>query len=304
MKMPDPVIKIDGLTITFGKKAAVQNLDLEIPRGSICGLVGPNGAGKTTTIKTLIGLLSPSSGNVKVFGLDPLQETVEIRQRIGYVPEKHFIYEWMKVKQVLKFTSEIYRNWDWEECNRITEFLALPEKLEVKKLSRGELAKLALTIALSHNPELLILDEPTSGLDPLIRREFLESIIRIIENGDRSVFFSTHILSDIERVADRVIILDQGKKIADDQLETLRSQYIKASFVFNSPPNKDTVIPDSLRTEKGIREWVAIFCGPDEDRIQAISEQVGASDWMVMAMTFEEVFIELLSKNQAKEEPC
>jgi ABC-2 type transport system ATP-binding protein len=296
MPISESTISIQNLTKRFGKKSAVQDLTTEIKTGSVCGLIGPNGAGKTTTLRMLLGLLSPSSGQMQVLDLDPKTDAFQLRQRTGYVPEQHHIYEWMKVRRVLKFTSEVYPHWDWAECNRITELLGLPMEQKVKELSRGELAKLALTIALAHKPELLLLDEPTSGLDPLIRREFLEAIIHLIEKEGRTVVFSTHILSDVERVADQVIVLAEGKVVADDSLEGLRARYTKASFLFTTPPAGDATVPEALRVEKGLREWIAVFKAKTESEIRDTARQLGALDCTLQPMSLEDIFVELVGK--------
>lgn len=293
--MSDAVISAKNLGKNFGKKSAVVDMSFEIPRGTVCGLVGPNGAGKTTTIRMLMGLHPPTSGSIRVLGLDPMKDGLSLRQRTGYVPEKHHIYGWMKVQRVLRFVSEFYPRWDWGECKRISELLSLPMDRKVKQLSRGELAKLALAVALGHKPELLILDEPTSGLDPLVRREFLTTIIGLIQKEERAVLFSTHILSDVERVADKVIVLNEGRIVADDSLEALRSRYTKASFIFAAPPAADLQIPNALRLEKGLREWVAVFAACNGDEIKSLSQRIGATDCLVQPMTLEDVFVELLN---------
>jgi len=160
------------------KRTGISHIRKLYSAGCACGLVGPNGAGKTTLLKLLLNILPPTSGEVRVFGLSPAKHALEIKQRCGYVPEKHHIYEWMKVGQVLKMTAGIYESWDATECSRLLELLKLPTSAKVKSLSRGELA---MIIALAPKPELLLLDEPTSGLDPLIREELLDAI------GEKSV---------------------------------------------------------------------------------------------------------------------
>lgn len=292
--MSDAVICAKNLGKNFGKKSAVVDMSFEIPRGTVCGLVGPNGAGKTSTIRMLMGLHPPSSGSVQVLGLNPMKEGLTLRQRIGYVPEKHHIYDWMKVQRVLQFVSECYPRWDWVECKRIVELLSLPMDRKVKELSRGELAKLALAVALGHKPELLILDEPTSGLDPLVRREFLTTIIGLIQKEERAVLFSTHILSDVERVADQVIVLNEGRIVANDGLQALRDRYTKVSFLFAAPPAADLQIPSALRLEKGLREWVAVFAALKEVEIKSLAQSLGATDCLIQPMTLEDVFVELL----------
>src|SRR5262245_46689873 len=178
---PGAAILMNGVVKHYrrGRVTAVRHIDLSVPRGSVCGLVGPNGAGKTTTIRMLLGLVRPSAGHLSVLGMDPVTCSFHVRQCVGYVPERHNLYPWMKVTQALSFAAMIYPTWDRTEAGRLIELLGLPLARRVKEMSRGELAKLALTIALAHRPHLLILDEPTSGLDPIIRRDLLNTIAQL-----------------------------------------------------------------------------------------------------------------------------
>ncbi len=300
--MTELAVSANSLGRTFGKKVALQDLTVDIPRGSVCGLVGPNGAGKTTALRLLLGLIPPTSGKARVLGLDPQGDGLKLRARVGYVPEKHNIYSWMKVRQVLAFTSKVYPTWDADECGRLSELLALPEQLKVRDLSRGELAKLALTIALAHRPELLILDEPTSGLDPIIRREFLTAIGELVREEGRTVVFSTHILSDVEQVADRVLMLAHGQLHADDQLEALKQRFSRVSFLFPEPPEEDLELPEAHRLQRGTREWVAVLERQGEPEVASLADRIGASDFSIHAMTLEDVFVTLADSQERSTE--
>jgi ABC-2 type transport system ATP-binding protein len=293
--MSEFAISVDRLSKRFGEKMALDELSLAVPKGSICGLVGPNGAGKTTAIRILLDLLPRDSGAVRVLGLDPARDSLAIRTRVGYVPEKHHIYKWMSVQQVLDFAAGVYPHWDWDEYGQVNAILGLPVDRKVKDLSRGELAKLALLIALGHKPELLILDEPTSGLDPLVRREFLTAIAGLLKDESRTVFFSTHILSDVEQVADRVIVMNEGRVVTDGALDALRSRFCKVSILFQSPPADGFEIVGARRVDKGLREWVAVF----EDGGTKVSDLLGGipdADVVAQPMTLEDVFIELVAR--------
>jgi len=293
--MPELAINVDRLNKRFRKEVAVDGVSFAVPSGSICGLVGPNGAGKTTTIRILLDLLARDGGAVSVLGLDPARQAFDILSRVGYVPEKHHIYQWMQVQQVLDFAAGVYPRWDWAECKQVNAILDLPIDRKVKDLSRGELAKLALLIALGHKPELLILDEPTSGLDPLVRREFLRAIVGLLKEANRTVFFSTHILSDVERVADQVIVMDEGRIVADDALDALRARYYKVSFLFELPPAEGFEIPGARRVKKGLREWVAVFEGERKD-LGELTRGMRVTNAAIEPMTLEDVFIELVGK--------
>ena len=295
--MTDPALSVEHLTKRYGKTIAVNDISFAVSPGSICGLVGPNGAGKTTTIRMLLDLIRPDAGTVRVLGLDPARDRLQILSRVGYVPERHQIYQWMRVQQVLDFVAGVYPGWSWQECELLNDILDLPLDRKVKELSRGELAKLALIVALSHRPKVLILDEPTSGLDPLIRRDFLSAIVGLLRDTDRSVLFSTHILSDVERVADRVIVMNEGSIVAHDSLDGLRERFCKLSLLFKSPPDEDWEIPGARRVDKGLREWVAVVeAGTD---ITQFRYDARIADVVTHPMTLEDVFVELVRKKEA-----
>lgn len=204
-------IRIRGLTKEYAHGEGVHGLDLSIPRGCTFGLLGPNGAGKSTTIKMLMGLLKPTSGEAFVNGFSIQSESLQIRACAGYVPERHHIYPWMTVGEVIWFTRAFYETWDHALCEDLLRHYELHPAKKVRELSHGMTTKLALVLALSHDPDILLLDEPTTGLDPLIREEFLDGIKSLIDKRPRTVLFSSHILSDIEKVADRIGIVNNGK---------------------------------------------------------------------------------------------
>jgi ABC-2 type transport system ATP-binding protein len=296
--MTEAGLSVEHLTKRFRKVVAVNDISFAVPRGSICGLVGPNGAGKTTTIRMLLDLVRRDAGTVRVLGMDPVRNRLGVLSRVGYVPEKHHMYEWMRVQQLLEFVAGVYPRWDWQESRRLNEILNLPLDRTVKALSRGELAKLALIVALSHRPEVLLLDEPTSGLDPLIRRDFLSAMVGLLKDRDRIVLFSTHILSDVERVSDQVIVMNEGTIVAHDTLEALRARFRKLSLLFRSPPPEDFEVPGARRVDKGLREWVAIVEGNTD--IDQLGSQAHIADVAIHPLTLEEVFVELVAK---KEDP-
>jgi ABC-2 type transport system ATP-binding protein len=280
----------------FGARTALAGLDLHVERGTVCALVGPNGAGKTTAIEMLLGLRAPTSGEVRVLGLDPQKDGHRLRQSIGFVPEKHHIYDWMTVPQVLELAAGIYPNWDHNELARIDHILRLPRDRKVKHLSRGELAKLAFEVALSHRPELLILDEPTSGLDPFVRRQILDAIIDLLAGGDRSVLFSTHILSDVERIADRVVVLADGRVAASLSVEAVRARFLLAKYTFEDAP--EAPLPGDLRGAVRIdrmpREWAVVFdteilSGDPREKTAGL----GAKSCSVEPLAFEDAVIQL-----------
>ena len=217
-------ILMQECTKLFRLRTAVHNLSLQVETGKVYGLVGDNGAGKTTSIKMMLGLLPPSQGSIRVLGYDPGKQGVEMKKRIGYVSEGREMYPWMRVSEILWFQSQFYDNWDRELVADTLKTMELPPEEKIKNLSRGMKAKLALLLAMGHRPDLLILDEPSSGLDPIVRREILEHIISIIQSEGRTVFFSSHLLDEVERVSDQVGILCRGQLLRDESLETLKQK--------------------------------------------------------------------------------
>ncbi|MEW6750102.1 MAG: ABC transporter ATP-binding protein [Candidatus Latescibacterota bacterium] len=212
--MSDWAIRTRDLCRSFGSTVAVDHLDLEVPRGSVFGFIGRNGAGKTTTIRMLLDLLRPDAGSVEVLGMDPRRQAVQIKRRVGYVPETPQLYGWMRVGEMTRFTGRYYRTWNPERVDELLRRFGLRPETRVRHLSGGMAAQLALVLALGHDPELLILDEPSTGLDVLVRRDFLASIVQVIQEEGRTVLFSSHLVHEVERVADRVAIIEGGRLLA------------------------------------------------------------------------------------------
>lgn len=206
------VIQIDGLKMHFRGCDALDGVDLRVPAGTVMALLGENGAGKTTMIRILTGFQAPTAGNCRVLGFDPTQrdQALELRKRVGYVSDAPALYDWMTIGEIGWFTASFYPAGYTERYREMIDRYDLPVGRKIKQLSKGQRSKVALSLALAHDPELLILDEPTSGLDPIVRREFLESMITVAATG-RTVFLSSHQISEIERVADDIAIMHKGK---------------------------------------------------------------------------------------------
>ncbi|MTI96487.1 MAG: ABC transporter ATP-binding protein [Firmicutes bacterium] len=241
------VIETRDLNKNFGPTRVLKDINLQVSKGSIFGLVGPNGAGKTTTIRLLMGTLKPTMGTVSVLGLDSWKQGVELRQRVGYVAEKAALYPYMQVQELMRFNAGLYKNWDWDVANRLLNQFDLPRASKIKELSKGMCTQVALTLALCCRPELLILDEPTSNLDPVWRRQFLQVLTKEVAERETTVLFSSHILSDLERVADWVGIITHGKLQAVRQLDDMKFNERKIRIVFQGSP------PEDLLTRPGIK---------------------------------------------------
>ena len=213
-------IKTTGLTKYYGKARGIIDLNLCVPEGEFFGFIGPNGAGKSTTIRTLLGLISPSSGSAEILGMDMVKERQKILEGVGYLPSEAVFYPGMRVRDVLKLSAGLRKKDCREEAARLCERLELDTARKVEELSFGNRKKVAIVCALQHRPRLLVLDEPTSGLDPLMQREFF-SILRERNREGTTVFLSSHVLSEIQRNCRRAAIIREGRLIACDSVEAL-----------------------------------------------------------------------------------
>jgi ABC-2 type transport system ATP-binding protein len=235
--MSQSAIRIENMTKRYRGQVAVDRLTLDVPAGSVFGLLGENGAGKTTTILSLLGLIVPEQGRVETLGLDPARRSLEVRRRVGYVPEQVCLYDWMTVAEIGWFAAGFHPEPGsgpkrFEERYRgLAAGFDLPMSRKVRHLSKGMRAKVALALALASAPELLILDEPTSGLDLLVRREFLESMVDLAGEG-RTVFLSSHQVAEVERVASHVALLHQGRLLLSEPLDDLRARTFLLSLTF------------------------------------------------------------------------
>jgi ABC-2 type transport system ATP-binding protein len=228
----DYAIETRNLTKRYGHKEAVNELDMQIPRGSVFAFLGRNGAGKTTTVRMLLNLLDRTSGEVSVLGLDPARRDTEIKRRVGYVAENQRMYDWMTVSRIAWFCSGFYPTWDNAYTSDLMKQMGLNPNDKLRSLSMGTKAKVALLLAMAHRPELLILDEPTSGLDVVVRRDFIEGVIELIQQEGRTVFFSSHLVHEVERIADWVGIVKDGRMIACQPIDDLKASVKRISMVF------------------------------------------------------------------------
>src|SRR6478736_7440443 len=226
MTLPtSPVIDVTNLTRRFDSRTALDAVTLSIPRGAVYGLVGANGAGKTTLIKHILGLLRAQSGSVRVFGLDPVADPVAVLSRIGYLSEENDLPGWMRVDELIRYSRAFYPAWDDVYAEELRQVFALDPTAKIKSLSRGQKARAGLLIALAHRPELLVLDEPSSGLDPIVRRDILGAVIRSVAEEGRTVLFSSHLLEEVEQVADHVTMIHQGTIALSASLEDIRESH-------------------------------------------------------------------------------
>jgi ABC-2 type transport system ATP-binding protein len=289
--METAAIVIDRFTKRFGPRTAVSDLSLEVPPGSVFGLLGQNGAGKSTTIKTLLNLLQPTTGRLSILGLDTVTDSVAIRRRVGYLPEEPAYYDWMTVEEIVGFNASFYPTWDTKLAASLIKQLDLPLGRKLRVLSRGMQAKVGLVMALGSRPEVLILDDPTSGLDALVRREFLEAMIANVQAEGGTVFFSTHLLHEMERVADRVAILHKADLLVHGTLDQLKNETKKLRAVYPDVVPEEIVLPGLVRRVRDTHQVLLTVTGYNPSLDEELRRS-GAETVEVIDLSLEEIFVE------------
>jgi ABC-2 type transport system ATP-binding protein len=294
-----PVIRTQGLTKYFGAKPAVYELSLEVPRGSVFAFLGRNGSGKTTFIRMLLGLLQPTRGDGSILGEDIRTLRPEARARIGYLTEEHQLYSWMKVRECGEFQAQFYPRWNDKVFRGVIGHFALRPDARVKDLSRGERAGLCLGLTLAPEPELLILDDPALGLDPVARRSLVESMIFLTRRSDRTIFFSSHDLADVERVADYIAVLDRSVLRACCSLETFRTSVRQVRLQFPGTPPPVPPIPGLLqafRAEGELRLACVHYNGATDKALRALNPE----QMETVPISLEDAFISYLGERGEK----
>lgn len=289
------VIQTNGLTKTFRGKAAVDQLDLAVPEGSIYAFLGPNGAGKTTTIKLLMNILFPTSGSAEVLGVPSSRIGPDQFRQIGYVSENQKIPGWMTVPQLINYCKPMYPSWDNEFCKRLLAQFNLPNDVKLKSMSRGMKVKAMLLSSLAYRPRLLVLDEPFSGLDPLVRDEFIRGILELTETEGWTVFISSHDIDEVERLADWVGFIDKGQLQLSEKRESLQERFRQV----------EVTLPDGAEIPKALpAEWLvperaghafryveSQFGEGSDARFESVFPTVGTFD--PQALSLREIYLAL-----------
>jgi ABC-2 type transport system ATP-binding protein len=286
----DLVIEVNQLQRSFGDKRALHDVNLAIPRGGVVGLIGGNGAGKTTLLRHLLGLLKAERGQVRVFGKDPIADPVGVLGRIGYLSEDRDLPDGMRILELMRYMQAFYPNWDERYAQELRDMFELDPRSRVHSLSRGQRARAGLLVALAHRPELLILDEPSSGLDPVVRRDILGAIIRTIADEGRTVLFSSHLLDEVERVADRITIIHQGRIMLDEDIDALKSSHRRLTLLFAEPLEQPPPLVGMLACEGAGREWTYICYGQPE-QLRGAATILGGTVVNDAPLTLDEIFI-------------
>lgn len=285
------VVEIKELSRKFGNKVAIDNVTLTIPKGSVYGLIGGNGAGKTTLLKHVTGMLAPQSGIVRVFGLDPTEEPVAVLGKIGYLSEERDLPNWMSIHELLRYTQAFYPTWDSVLAMELASMFELDLKAKVRTQSRGQRARVGLLIAVAHRPELLVLDEPSSGLDPVVRRDVLNAIIKTVADEGRTVLFSSHLLDEIDRVADRVAMLCNGKIVLEGWIDQLKSSFQRFTLRYDSAPQRTPEIPGLINAELTGTEWVCTCRVSNGQEQYSFARNTGAQIVEKTILSLEEIFV-------------
>jgi ABC-2 type transport system ATP-binding protein len=289
-------IETDQLVVRYRRKTAVDGLSLRVRRGSVFGLLGANGAGKTSTIKTLLGFRPPSSGTARILGRDIIHDRVAINARISYVSETNTLYLNMTIPQLCAFYRATSQRWDQKLVDRYLQLFSLPPKARVRALSKGMRTQLALSLALGNDPEVLILDEPTTGLDPIARRAFLDVLMGDAAAAGKTIFFSSHVLSDVESVVDSIAILRAGKLMVSGELDTLKQQHGLVRLSYEEPPSDNVLaalqqVPDVGLVEREGRSARVRVHGNVAKAVNALQTVAAPATVDTTGLSLDDIFL-------------
>lgn len=290
-----PVVEIRRLSRQFGAKKALDEVSLVIPRGGVYGVIGGNGAGKTTLIKHIVGMFRAQTGSVRVFGLDPVQNPVGTLGRIGYLSEDRDLPDWMTVGELMRYTQAFFPTWDEGYAEELREMFGLDRSSKVRSLSRGQRARTGLLAALAHRPELLVLDEPSSGLDPVVRRDILSAIIRTIADEGRTVLFSSHLLDEVERVADEVAMIHQGRLVLASSMDEIKDTHRRVTLRFMDPVDRAPPLVGAISAQGHGLEWTYV-CNGASGQLRRAAESLGATVVDDSALSLDEIFVSRVSE--------
>lgn len=297
------VFRFDRIVKRYGRQSALAGLSLESDAGMVVALLGDNGAGKTTALRILLGLLDADEGQAEVLGLNSRAQGEEIRRRVGYVPERPTLYPWMTVLEIGWFAAGFYPSGYMSKYQDLARGFQLPLDRKLKALSKGMLAKVSLALAMAHEPELLVLDEPTSGLDPLVRREFLESMIEVAAAG-RTVLLSSHQLAEVERVADAIAVLKQGRLVLYERLDNLKDHVRELTVTFVNGSSQLPAFSGTLiRSVGGDRQRRLLVRDFDEAGLAALRGDVHIRSVEIRRPSLEDIFVGYLGQTAPEASP-
>jgi ABC-2 type transport system ATP-binding protein len=274
----------------------LDGVSFSIEAGQVVGLLGKNGAGKTTLIRIAMGMIEPQHGKVRLFGMDPREHPIEIKRRVGYVSEDQILPPFLKVSEVIDLHRGLFPTWDDAMAIELARRFDLSPREKIGKLSKGQARQVALLCAVSHRPELLLLDEPAGGLDPAARREFLETSIQLLNEAGSTILFSSHHMTDVERMADRIVMIHEGHILIDNELDQLREDFSLALVPHGPQATRERLM--ALEDCLGVRERtdaMHVVFRVDAQRSGAIlARELGISGARCRSVALEEMFIELV----------
>lgn len=293
--MSHPALRFDQVSRRFGRTVALDGVSVDVAPGEVLGLVGRNGAGKTTLLRLAAGILWPDAGSIRTLGFDPVTDGGRVRERASLLAEESALYPWMTVGEVLGFAAALHPRWDAALAAKTAERLSLDLSKKVSSLSRGTRAKVALALAVAPKPELLLLDDPTAGLDPLVRREVLEGILDAVSDEGGAVVYASHLVHDIERVADRVVVLDDGRITLEGRVDELKARIRRARAVFESEVSPKTSFAGVLDARMEGRVLTIVADAPNGS-LESALRALGARTIDIDPLPLEEILVAVLRR--------
>ena len=291
------IVDFNGIQRSFKKGVNVlEGVTFSVEPGEVVGLLGRNGAGKTTLLRIAMGMLEPQKGKVRIFGMDPRKEPLQVKSRVGYVSEMQILPDFLRVQDIIRLHKGAFSKWDdGLEADLVRQF-AIPRRARIKPLSKGQARQVALLCAICHRPELLLLDEPAGGLDPAARREFLETSIRLLNETGTTILFSSHYMNDVERLARRVVLIHKGRILVDSGLDTLREDYSIALLPLNAGASAERLLAlDACMAARERADVIhAVFRRTPEEAETVIRKELDISGTVCRRVDLEEMFIEMV----------
>ena len=287
--MSRPALVMEGVTRRFGRKTALDGMDLVVPEGVVLGMLGRNGAGKTTLLRLATGVLWPDSGRIRTLGLDPVADGIAVRRQASLLAEESALYPWMTVAEIVAFAAALQPRWDAALCRDLLAKLDLDPRAKIRTLSRGTRAKVALLLAVAPRPALLLLDDPTSGLDPLVRREVLETLLSTVAGEGGSVLYASHLIGDVERIADRVAFLDRGRLVLEGALDEMKARTARITAVFADAAPRPSMLPGALDVR--VEGRVLVVVSSDATAAESAVLALGPERLDVEKLPLEEILV-------------
>ena len=299
--MSDHVVEIRNLTRRFGKTTALDGVSLDVKPGQVYGLVGANGQGKTTLIRHLLGLLKAEEGTVRVFGMDPVRDAVQVLERVGYLSEHRELPDWMRIDEMMRYTSAFYPKWDQDYASELIRTFRLDGSKKVKDLSKGMRAQVGLIAAVAHQPDLLLLDEPSTGLDAVVRKDILNEVIRAVADAGRTAIFSSHLLDEVEQMSDHVLMIDGGRMVLQGTLDDLKQQHEVLSVQFEKPREDVANVNGILFAEQLGTTWT-IICNGAIESVRTWVKDSGGEITSARNASLQEIFVARVGRDRVPAE--